>query len=439
MSATAPVPTSPSASLPVIDHGQVFCSTGFAFDAAFRLCVNATEAVGPFTTSMITSCQSAMGGTAACQGNRWSVTMARSVRTNAVCPPGASVDSTLRHCREGDQVFGPFSRAEVALCRTKGGGEVCETHRWHRSFVQSVTDRYCPEGFAYLPDVRLCASATEAVGPFTEAMIQRCVAAGGGEATCRGSRWQLGFARSLRGLEVCPVGASADAALGGVCREGESVFGPFTLGQVDQCRARSGGATCETARWHRSFVSTAVAPMTGMAATSPGVIDVPYWYQYNNANEPSGTCGVTSAAMVLNFWGQTVTPDQLYVRYGKSSAQSPTGLVNLYERHGLRGASTYNGTEAQIRAHLDAGRPVITHGYFTGAGHIMVIVGYDRDGWVVNDPAGRWRGCVRCGYAGTSTSTNGRQARYSFDDFRAAAGPDGSYWLSVASRDPVRL
>jgi GH25 family lysozyme M1 (1,4-beta-N-acetylmuramidase) len=434
-SSSAPTPSPSPSTAPEPDASSVFCPAGFSYDRALRLCANSDEAVGPFTTAMIARCIEGGGGAATCHGNRWSVAFARSIRGTEVCPPGSAYDASVRHCREGENVFGPFSAAEVEQCRARGGGAVCEGYRWNRAMVPAANAVFCPAGFAHDTDFNLCASATDAVGPFTEAMIRRCIDAGGSDAACRSLRWNVGFARSIRGRDDCPPGARRDASAGGHCVEGDNVFGPFTFAEVDRCKARRGGAVCEGYRWHRSFVTSEPATMT----SGGSVLEVPYFYQYNNRNEPGATCGVTSAAMLLNFWGKSTTPDQLYVTYGKSAGQSPSSLASLYERFGLRSAFTYNGTEAMIRRQLDAGRPVITHGYFTSAGHVLVIVGYDRTGWIVNDPAGRWRGCVRCGYSGTSTSTNGRRAHYDYESFRAAAGPDGSYWLSVASRSPVSL
>ena len=46
---------------------------------------------------------------------------------------------------------------------------------------------------------------------------------------------------------------------------------------------------------------------------------MPYFYQYDNDYEPSGTCGVTSAAMLVDtFHPGSVTPDSLYRAYGKA-------------------------------------------------------------------------------------------------------------------------
>lgn len=173
------------------------------------------------------------------------------------------------------------------------------------------------------------------------------------------------------------------------------------------------------------------------APTNP--LSVPYFYQYANSHEPGGTCGLTSAAMLLAYQGQAVTPDSLYVAFGKPQGQSPGALETLYEAHALYAAHTYTGSEAMIKRQIDAGRPVIVHGYFTGSGHIVVIVGYDATGWIVNDPAGLWAGCEGCGYASTGTATNGRGAHYGYAAARQAISVDGDIWLSTADDQPFSL
>ncbi len=159
-------------------------------------------------------------------------------------------------------------------------------------------------------------------------------------------------------------------------------------------------------------------------------IDVPYYYQYDNVNEPGSTCGITSAAMLVDtFDSGSVTPDSLYRTYGKAQGQSPEGLAALYRSEGLSADWTYTGTRAEIRAHLDAGRPVVVHGWWTTAGHVTVIVGYSDSDWIVNDPAGDWYACYGCGEAD--------HVRYPLGgDWDDAMSVDGDVWYSTADRAP---
>ena len=172
------------------------------------------------------------------------------------------------------------------------------------------------------------------------------------------------------------------------------------------------------------------------AASARTLTSTPYRYQYANAYDPAGTCGVTSASMVLGHHGVTVTPDQLYQRFGVAQGQSPGGLVALYRAYGLYGVSTYTGTFEQLRRFIDDGLPVVVHGDFTPSGHIVVIVGYDAGGFIVHDPSGRWDGALRGSYAGR-TAANGRLVRYPLTALDNVIGPSGRVWMSVASRPPL--
>lgn len=159
-------------------------------------------------------------------------------------------------------------------------------------------------------------------------------------------------------------------------------------------------------------------------------LEVPYFYQYDNANEPSGTCGVTSAAMLVDYWNPgSVTPDTLYREYGKAQGQSPSGLAGLYEAEGLYAEHGTSATRADLRTHLDAGRPVVVHGYWTSAGHITVIVGYTDADWIVNDPAGDWYTCYGCGEADHIAYPIGGA-------WDAELSVDGDIWWSTGADAP---
>lgn len=186
----------------------------------------------------------------------------------------------------------------------------------------------------------------------------------------------------------------------------------------------------------RTFALPGAGVVTPPPTAERMLSGTPYRYQYANVNQPSATCGVTSAAMVLGHYGVGVSPDQLYARFGLAQGQSPGGLAAIYRAYGLHATSTYEGTFEQIRRHIDAGRPVVMHGDFTPSGHIVVVVGYDRDHLIVNDPSGRWNGVLRGGYS-ARTATNGRGARYSLLALDRVVGPSGHIWMSVASRAPL--
>jgi hypothetical protein len=134
--------------------------------------------------------------------------------------------------------------------------------------------------------------------------------------------------------------------------------------------------------------------------------------------------------MALNWWlpGHT-TPDELYETYGKAQAQSPSGIAEIYEGEGLAALHSMTGTRAEILEHLDAGRPVVVHGFWTSSGHIAVIVGYDEADWIVNDPAGDWYVCYGCGEADHVRYPRGGA-------WDADLSVDGDVWLSVSDVNP---
>lgn len=112
---------------------------------------------------------------------------------------------------------------------------------------------YCPSGSWYSLSEKLCVTQTQAVGPFTRAMIALCKKYGGGDSACESSRWERGFASRLRQKGVCARGAEFDRSRQ-ACVEGNEVFGPFKVREVDACRTQGGGSTCETMRWSASFL-----------------------------------------------------------------------------------------------------------------------------------------------------------------------------------------
>lgn len=63
--------------------------------------------------------------------------------------------------------------------------------------------------------------------------------------------------------------------------------------------------------------------------------------------------------------------------------------VTFFQRHGLQSKTTYFPRESQVKAEIDAGRPVWASTNLTGSsGHIVVIRGYDSSGYYINDPWG---------------------------------------------------
>lgn len=170
------------------------------------------------------------------------------------------------------------------------------------------------------------------------------------------------------------------------------------------------------------------------------ISNIPYRAQRDNIHEPGATCGITSATMLLRFHGDTVEPDFLYETYGKSIGQSPSSLESLYRNRIGNGYHSYNATYAEVRKWIDAGQPVVMHGWFTYSGHVVLAVGYDSTGLYFHDPAGKWTGGIS---TYDSTKNAGRYVHYSYDSLTrkfshprggttSIFGSDGELWISTA-------
>ncbi|MEE2644007.1 MAG: C39 family peptidase, partial [Myxococcota bacterium] len=172
------------------------------------------------------------------------------------------------------------------------------------------------------------------------------------------------------------------------------------------------------------------APRGENNGNSGGLPNVPYFNQYDNYLAPSASCQNTSIAMVLAYLGWGGVPDDITQSYGKDMAQSPAGLARLFNIYASRAGLSKqikpntSGTFSGLRAELDRGHPVIIHGYFTSYGHVLVVLGYDENGYYVNDPAGRWSGVFMGGY---SAGGSGAEVYYNKAAFEAAVGTSNGY------------
>jgi uncharacterized protein YvpB len=298
---------------------------------------------------------------------------------------------------------------------------------------------WCPQGAILDTTHWLCIQGDHALGPFPKAMVDSCTAAGGGTKACSGARWNAALARKIRGSTACPPGTNLDNTIE-ECRSGEDIFGPFSKALVEHCLASTNGSeVCRTQRIHHSYARQLIARERPPVATPPlasnNPLPVPYFYQYSNTLEPARTCNITSVAMVAKYLGLNVTPDQVYRKVGGPVFTGPD-MVWVAERLGLKGTHSQTANIERIKSQIDAGRPVIVQGWFTESGHILVITGYDSKGWIVNDPAGLWSSCFKCGYA-LRNASNGHSARYSYAAMARAAtdpGNPNSYWITVLNR-----
>lgn len=179
------------------------------------------------------------------------------------------------------------------------------------------------------------------------------------------------------------------------------------------------------------FVRASDSVTSAPVPAKPGILNVPYFSQRDWGGSLAWSiCGVTSAAMVLTFWGINMNPNEVLARHGKAAGQSPAGVEGIFEHHGLKADSTQRGTWEQAFAHLRAGRPVVFNGWFTQSGHILVATAIDGDSIVCNDPAGVWEQVNGDSYS--DNPKNGKGVRYFLKAFKAAVGEDGDVWFAVA-------
>jgi len=151
--------------------------------------------------------------------------------------------------------------------------------------------------------------------------------------------------------------------------------------------------------------------------TQNRIKELPYYNQYNNTSYPSATCQNTSIAMVLSYFESAIHPDSIFADWGKDFAQSPSGLNAVYRSYASN-SEIYTYTSASpedLQSSLSEGFIAIVHGYFTNYGHVLVVRGYDNDYYYVNDPAGKWDGCFKCGYNGSYNGVT-RYSKIAFEN-----------------------
>jgi hypothetical protein len=178
--------------------------------------------------------------------------------------------------------------------------------------------------------------------------------------------------------------------------------------------------------------------------TNDIVKDMPYFYQYSNQDNPSGTCQNTCLAMVLKYFANlegkitfasSITPDILTATWGNKKAQTVPGLQDVFNQEAsknglkIRGTGTTTEPLASFRAIAKLGKPMIVHGYFTAYGHILVVLGFDGTHYICNDPAGKWSQQYQYGGYSTTNNAEGITVKYGKEAFEKAISPDGMVWM----------
>lgn len=167
-------------------------------------------------------------------------------------------------------------------------------------------------------------------------------------------------------------------------------------------------------------------------------LKVPYLPQLDNALNRYGACNVTSVAMCMASFGHPIRnasgvqlEDELY-QYCENhglSRHKGEDLAELVKAYGYKDTFTRRANWSDVKAWLAAGNPCIVHGWLTQSGHIIVLIGYNEKGWIVNDPFGEY---FSYGY---DTSRSGAGLTYSYGLMERLCSADGELWIHFVSQN----
>lgn len=164
-------------------------------------------------------------------------------------------------------------------------------------------------------------------------------------------------------------------------------------------------------------------------------LNVPYFSQRDNPRYSWATCNVTSIAMILYYYGQRSKrggqlEDELLQwclnKFGQGSQTDNSVLSQLIKAYGYKTSFSTTRKWAEVKDELINKRPVVLGGDFTASGHIVCVIGFTPQGYIVNDPWGN----ALSGYL----DTEGRKLLYPHSYINRVAGPDGNVWAHFISK-----
>ncbi|MGL5058458.1 MAG: C39 family peptidase, partial [Microcoleus sp.] len=144
-------------------------------------------------------------------------------------------------------------------------------------------------------------------------------------------------------------------------------------------------------------------------------LNVPYFSQRDNPRYSWSTCNVTSIAMVFYYygvrskWGGQLEDELLQwcFDYGGPGCQTDhNALSALIRAYGFKTSFSTTRNFTDVRSELINRRPIVLAGDFTASGHILTVIGFNSQGYIVQDP---W-GDALTGYA----DTEGRKLLYPY-------------------------
>jgi len=165
-------------------------------------------------------------------------------------------------------------------------------------------------------------------------------------------------------------------------------------------------------------------------------LGIPYRSQMDNLYNPTGSANVTSIAMCLDFLkvprrqktGQYEDELYEYAIAKNYSRWDPYDLAKIVKDYGAQDFFTENATIEDVQDWLASGNPAVIYGYFTSFGHVLVVAGYDSEGFFVHDPYGEW---FPSGY---DTSASGAYLHYPYRLIRSVCMADGNFWVHFISK-----
>ncbi|MEK9824579.1 MAG: C39 family peptidase [Gammaproteobacteria bacterium] len=172
---------------------------------------------------------------------------------------------------------------------------------------------------------------------------------------------------------------------------------------------------------------------------------VPYFHQLDH---PSGRgyrmCFTAAAAMVAAYFGVSDTQEDYSLtrdQFGDTIYVS--SQIEALRHLGLEADFRTNGDDALLEAEIASGRPVLVgifhrgdisqgqvpHCDELGCGHWLVITGFEKDHWIVNDPMGQLD-MERGGHFSKYGGKGNKLPRAGFRQRWQADGP-GTGWVIV--------
>jgi uncharacterized protein YvpB len=169
-------------------------------------------------------------------------------------------------------------------------------------------------------------------------------------------------------------------------------------------------------------------------------LTVPYFDQLDNSENPYGSCNVTSISMCLAYLGAKRNnpsqrfPDELqdFCAANGLDRHAPDVLAKIVQTYGFKDTFRTDASFEDVKQWLIQGNPAVVHGYFTPSGHVIAIIGYSQQGFIVNDPYGELMYSPLKSYYDTYAS--GAGLTYSYNLMYNTCCTDNQFWVHFISR-----